>query len=300
MCIRDRFIKYSNDITSKLQEILPTDLKNLKINQSKYSFLMKENGGIYDDLIITRMKDQYMIILNAACKENDLQIIRNKLNDQRIKVLQAAGIYDVTKSIEEQFNSITSKLIDFENNTIIDSFGDIDLSTYDHVEYSKKDGYFSPIAPNDDIAVIKNREKFGKIFILKDSENNLSKVILPIRGYGLWGTLYGYISLSSDLNTIEGLEFYEHKETPGLGGEVDNQKWKNMWVGKKIYGLKNNVQFKVIKGSVDNESQLAMYQVDGLSGATITSRGVTNMIAYWFGENGYRDVLGNLKNLDKI
>ena len=109
-----------------------------------------------------------------------------------------------------------------------------------------------------------------------------------------------YISLSSDLNTIEGLEFYEHKETPGLGGEVDNQKWKNMWVGKKIYGLKNDVQFQVIKGSVDNESQLAIYQVDGLSGATITSRGVTNMIAYWFGENGYRDVLGNLKNVDKI
>ena len=80
------FIKYSNDITSKLQEILPTDLKNLKINQSKYSFLMKENGGIYDDLIITRMKDQYMIILNAACKENDLQIIRNKLNDQSLEI----------------------------------------------------------------------------------------------------------------------------------------------------------------------------------------------------------------------
>ena len=78
------FIKYSNDITDKLQEILPTDLKNLKINQSKYSFLMKENGGIYDDLIITRMKDKYMIILNAACKQNDLQIIKNKLNDQNL------------------------------------------------------------------------------------------------------------------------------------------------------------------------------------------------------------------------
>ena len=162
-----------------------------------------------------------LVVSSVAVSLRDAQNL-NKLNDQRIKVLQAAGIYDVTKSIEEQFNSITSKLIDFENITIIDSFGDIDLSTYDPVEYSKKDGYFSPIAPNDDIAVIKNREKFGKIFILKDSENNLSKVILPIRGYGLWGTLYGYISLSSDLNTIEGLEFYEHKETPGLGDEIDN------------------------------------------------------------------------------
>ena len=153
-----------------------------------------------------------LVVSSVAVSLRDAQNL-NKLNDQRIKVLQAAGIYDDTKSIEEQFNSITSKLIDFENNAIVDSFGDIDLSTYDPVEYSKKDGYFTPIAPNDDIAVIKNREKFGKIFILTDSENNLSKVILPIRGYGLWGTLYGYISLSSDLNTIEGLEFYEHKET---------------------------------------------------------------------------------------
>ena len=105
-----------------------------------------------------------LVVSSVAVSLRDVQNL-NKLNDQRIKVLQAAGIYDDTKSIEEQFNSITSKLIDFENNAIVDSFGDIDLSTYDPVEYSKKDGYFTPIAPNDDIAVIKNREKFGKIFI---------------------------------------------------------------------------------------------------------------------------------------
>ena len=123
------FIKYSNDITSKLQEILPTDLKNLKINQSKYSFLMKENGGIYDDLIITRMKDQYMIILNAACKENDLQIIRNKLNDQSLEINNNFSLVAIqgpeSKSILESVVSNVSKLkfmngenFSFENNEI--------------------------------------------------------------------------------------------------------------------------------------------------------------------------------------
>ena len=123
------FIKYSNDITSKLQEILPTDLKNLKINQSKYSFLMKENGGIYDDLIITRMKDQYMIILNAACKENDLQIIRNKLNDQSLEINNNFSLVAIqgpeSKSILESVISNVSKLkfmngenFSFENNEI--------------------------------------------------------------------------------------------------------------------------------------------------------------------------------------
>ena len=123
------FIKYSNDITSKLQEILPTDLKNLKINQSKYSFLMKENGGIYDDLIITRMKDQYMIILNAACKENDLQIIRNKLNDQSLEINNNFSLVAIqgpeSKSILESVVSNVSKLkfmngenFSFENDEI--------------------------------------------------------------------------------------------------------------------------------------------------------------------------------------
>ena len=123
------FIKYSNDITDKLQEILPTDLKNLKINQSKYSFLMKENGGIYDDLIITRMKDQYMIILNAACKENDLQIIRNKLNDQSLEINNNFSLVAIqgpeSKSILESVVSNVSKLkfmngenFSFENDEI--------------------------------------------------------------------------------------------------------------------------------------------------------------------------------------
>ena len=123
------FIKYSNDITDKLQEILPTDLKNLKINQSKYSFLMKENGGIYDDLIITRMKDQYMIILNAACKQNDLQIIKNKLNDQNLDMNNDLSLIAIqgpeSKIILENLVSNVSKLkfmnggnFSFKNNEI--------------------------------------------------------------------------------------------------------------------------------------------------------------------------------------
>ena len=76
------FIKDKDDLTENLQKIFPTDLKKLSINQSKYSFLMKENGGIYDDLIITKIEDGYMIILNAACKKNDLLIIKSKLDNK--------------------------------------------------------------------------------------------------------------------------------------------------------------------------------------------------------------------------
>ena len=118
-------------------------------------------------------------------------------------------------------------------------------------------------------------------------------IILQIRGYGLWGTLYGYIAIKDDFNTVSGIEFYEHKETPGLGAEVDNPKWKASWKGKKIY-KDNEVVLSVIKGKVDESDLQSSYKVDGLSGATITSRGVTNMVSYWFGESGYSQLLREL------
>ena len=118
-------------------------------------------------------------------------------------------------------------------------------------------------------------------------------MILPIRGYGLWGTLFGYIALEGDFNTVSGITYYEHKETPGLGAEVDNVDWKKSWIGKKIY-QNNQVALTVIKGKVANDDPSKSYKVDGLSGATITGRGVSNMINYWFGNSGYAKLFEEL------
>ena len=188
---------------------------------------------------------------------------------------------------------LTPKFVDFSNGLLLDEFEGLDLTTYDPVYFSKQADYSTPIPADLDIAIVKNIENIGKIYLLKDFNNNLEKIILPIRGYGLWGTLYGYIAIDKDLNTIRGLEFYEHKETPGLGAEVDNPKWKALWNGKKIYkdGI---IEIAVIKGKVDKSNKMADYQVDGLSGATLTSRGVTNMLAFWFSESGYQETLSKI------
>ena len=105
--------------------------------------------------------------------------------------------------------------------------------------------------------------------------------------------MYGYISLENDFNTVAGIEFYQHKETPGLGAEVDNPKWKSLWPGKQIY-QENKVTLRVLKGKVENDDPMSTYKVDGLSGATLTSRGVSNMIEYWFGDSGYSNMLKEL------
>ena len=216
----------------------------------------------------------------------------NKLNDKRIKILEAANLYDDSKSIEEQFRNLEIRFLDFDTGNVFSEYKDFDLDNYDQLKSLRFPDQSKPVPADKDIAIIKNRENIGKIYFSK-KDNEIDKLILPIRGYGLWGTLYGYIAIENDFNTVVGIEFYEHKETPGLGGEVDNPNWKNIWVGKKIYKT-GDVQLQVIKGAVDQNMDDSIYMVDGLSGATLTSKGVSNMIQYWFSDSGYLKLLENL------
>ena len=111
-------------------------------------------------------------------------------------------------------------------------------------------------------------------------------IVLPIKGYGLWSTLYGFLALDKDAVTVRGITYYQHGETPGLGGEVDNPTWKAKWPGRKAYDESWAPALRVIKGQAGPPSS-SPHQVDGLSGATITSRGVNDMINFWLGESGF-------------
>jgi Na+-transporting NADH:ubiquinone oxidoreductase subunit C len=86
---------------------------------------------------------------------------------------------------------------------------------------------------------------------------------------------------------VKGFTFYEHAETPGLGGEIDNPRWKNSWKGKHVHDKEGNVIIEVIKGQVDTSRPESKHQVDGLSGATLTARGVDHLVKFWLGNNGY-------------
>lgn len=130
---------------------------------------------------------------------------------------------------------------------------------------------------------------------LVEKDGALETLILPVRGYGLWSTLYGFVAVKGDLNTVVGFGFYQHGETPGLGGEVDNPKWKALWSGKTLFDEQGQLAVEIIKGSVDPQSAKATHQVDGLAGATLTSKGVNNLLHFWLGENGFGPLLANLK-----
>ena len=233
-----------------------------------------------------------LIVSFSAVSLRDMQK-ENKLNDKRIKILQTADIYNPDEDIKNQFLKLETKFLDFNTGKLMDTYLNYSLEEYDPITSTRDLNLSTKVSQSDDIAIIKNRENVGKIYILRNDDYSIDKLILPIRGYGLWGTLYGYISIKSDFNTVSRIEFYDHKETPGLGAEVDNPKWKNLWTGKKIY-QNGEVTLNVIKGRVTDDDKLYEYKIDGLSGATITGRGVTNMIVYWFGESGYSKLFEEL------
>ena len=210
-------------------------------------------------------------------------------NEKKIKILAAAGIE--TDKVDEEFSRIKTVFVDFETDKLVT----ID-SAYDHIKAASAPDLSTVIPKADDIAVLKRRENIGTIYVWVDEKNAIEKLVLPIRGYGLWGTLYGYLSLDSDLNTVRGIEYYDHKETPGLGGEVDNPNWKSDWYGKRIYNDDGSVALYVTKGASSTD-----YEIDGISGATLTTNGVSNMIKYWLGDIGYGPIIKNLnEEIEKI
>jgi Na+-transporting NADH:ubiquinone oxidoreductase subunit C len=134
--------------------------------------------------------------------------------------------------------------------------------------------------------VIANGESV-EIYLAKDGDQ-LQQIILPVEGKGLWSTMRGYLAVAPDGNTIMGFRFYEHAETPGLGDQVDRAEWRELWVGKEIYGDGNTPRIEVIKGFVQREGNPdARYQIDGLSGATLTANGVTKLVRHWTGPEGF-------------
>lgn len=215
----------------------------------------------------------------------------NKKKDFQRSILAAAGLLQEGKTVEEQFEQVTTKLVDLDSGKYTDG----DAASFDQRQAAKDPALSEELADDLDEAKISRRENTSAVYLISDAAGNLDKIILPIRGAGLWSTLYGFIALESDYDTIAGIGFYEHGETPGLGGEVDNPRWKQIWIGKEIFNDSGDVSIQVIKGQASRDDA---HSIDGLSGATLTSKGVSDLVRFWLGDNGFKPYLSNLKEGD--
>ena len=214
----------------------------------------------------------------------------NQALDKRKNVLLAAGLAEKSSSAAEVNRvfdeSIVRKFVDLDSG---ESFAPdsealpIDADSYDPIKASNDPKTREEVKPDGALPGIQHREPYAEVFeIRKDGE--LDGFILPIYGKGLWSTLRGFLAVGSDGETVRGITYYSHAETPGLGGEVDNEGWKALWPGKKIYEESGEVGLSVLKGKAEGDDP---YAVDGLSGATITTKGVDNMVKYWLGPEGF-------------
>lgn len=227
-----------------------------------------------------------MIVSAAAVALRPLQEV-NALKDKQVNILQVAGIYDPSQDALEAFAAFEPRVLELETGTFTDQF---DAATFD--DRAAADDPATSVALDVDPAGIGRQAKFVTVYLLRDEAGAIDKVILPLHGYGLWSTLYGFIALEENGNDIFGLQFYEHAETPGLGAEVDNPRWKALWAGKKLSDENGELQISVTKAA---PAAGADYHIDALAGATLTTVGVHNLVNFWMGETGYQLFLENLK-----
>lgn len=234
-----------------------------------------------------------ILVATSAVGLKPLQTANKKL-DIKKNLLLASGLIDSSANKEqilEAYKAIKAEVIDLETTEVM---ADMEAESFDQRKARKNPETSKAIDSDKDTAGIKSRSKYSVVYKVMDGAE-VKMIILPINGKGLWSTLYGFVALSPDTETIQGLGFYEHGETPGLGGEVDNPLWKAQWKGKKAFDEDFNPKISVIKGTVSPTDKAKDYKVDGLSGATITAVGVSGLVKYWLGQDGFGPYLAKLR-----
>jgi Na+-transporting NADH:ubiquinone oxidoreductase subunit C len=232
-----------------------------------------------------------VVVSAAAVALRPLQLA-NKSFDRRKNIVEVADLLQPGENVQEAVEEVEIRIVNLETGEYTDQF---DPAAYDLRKAARDPALSEPIPPDLDIANIKRKAKYAPVYLIKE-DGKIKIIILPVHGYGLWSTMYGFLALEGDTKTIHGLKFYEHAETPGLGGEITNPKWLAKWDGKVVYDEQWQPDIQVIKGTVDPNKPGAEHEVDGIAGATLTSRGVMHLMQYWLSDQGYGPFLARLRN----
>lgn len=219
------------------------------------------------------------IVVSTAAVGLRTQQQANAKLDKQTNVLEAAGLLEQSGGdIAGTYNALVEeRFVDLATGEYVDV-----PDNFDMFKYAKDPDY--QIRPNPDVAKVFRHSKVVSVYHIKDDDGTVTRLVLEVFGSGLWNIMYGLLAIDGDGNTVRGLVYYDQKETPGLGGEVENPQWKALWNGKKLFNG-GDVAIKVMKNAGSNDP----HAVDALSGATLTSNGVQASLDYWLSDKG----LGN-------
>ena len=237
-----------------------------------------------------------LLIATAAVSLSPIQAENRRLD--RIKNILIAGeLYSQDMDMAAVYTTkIKPIMIDLSSGEAIgeDRFNEtLNIADFDIHEMAKHAKYGQSISPDADIAQIARMPKYMVVYYVKDN-GAMQRIILPVYGRGLYSLLYGFLALDQDLKKVTGITFYEQGETAGLGGEIVNPRWQAIWQGKEVFDASGEVKLTIVKGYVNADSPDAKHQIDGIAGATITTRAVDQLVKFWLGEYGYGPFLNML------
>jgi Na+-transporting NADH:ubiquinone oxidoreductase subunit C len=215
---------------------------------------------------------------------------RERERKQYIMAILAAvpGISDLVSGTDVL--DLEARVIELATGAYADA---IDTQAYDQRRAASDPARSTELPADRDVAFIGRRADYSTVYVLRD-QGHIRLLILPVHGSGYASTLYGYLALEGDGNTIRALTFYEHGETPGLGAQVTDPGWRGQWQGKRARDEAGRIRVRVASGKVDPAAADAAYEVDAISGATMTSQGVSDLLRFWLGEDGFGPFLERL------
>ena len=222
--------------------------------------------------------------------------LNNQLLDRSSNIMQLTGL--LTEGAEPGdeemlalYKSLDIRIVDIDQG-LFDSA--VNADTFDKRRAASNPELSVPVPAEYDLASLGRRSRYAPVYLVW-REDELERIILPIRGAAMWSTLYGYLALEADLNTVAAATFYEHAETPGLGDQITRPDWLEQWQGRQIYDAQGELRFAVSAGRVEPGSPAAQHEVDALTGATVTADAVTSLVRYWMGPHGYQPFLDQLR-----
>jgi len=219
-----------------------------------------------------------------------------QLLDRNRDILQLTGFLEDGSEVSDAELSRIYETVDARTVDLDAAWFEPQISphSFDQRRAANDPALSAQVPPEYDIAGLGRRSSYVPVYLVW-GEGGFQRIILPIQGSGMWSTLYGYIALQADLNTIADITFYEQNETPGLGDQVAQPEWLAKWRGRKIYDESGKFRFAVAGRMVEPGSSAARYEVDAITGATVTGDAVTRLMRYWFGPYGYGPFLERIR-----
>ena len=225
----------------------------------------------------------------------------NQMLEQSRNIMQLTGLLPPDQVIEDDemlglYKSLDLRIINIDAASYDSG---INPGTFNQRRAQNDPELSVEIPASQDQARLGRRSRYAPVYLVWN-QDRLDRVILPLSGSGMWSTLYGYIALEPDLNTIAGMTFYEQNETPGLGDQITHAHWLDHWTGRQVYDYQGNPRFRISEGAVEPGSANAEFEVDALTGATVTANAVTALMQYWFGPHGYQPFLQSLREQSAV